>query len=659
MFDYTSLTPDQVSTGIEEAISRAEGLLDAVVAIEGDRTFDNTLLPLDEIGDVLGQANARYGFMAYVHPDESVRAPALAGQEALQSFGVQLTFREDLYEAVKEYASSAEARQLDGERARFLEHTMRDLRRAGHELDQASRDQLRERAQRLVELQVKFQSNIDNDDNKLLVDPDDLEGLPESYIEGLETDDDSKKLVVSMEYPDVTPFMENAERRDLRQELSYLFNTRAVEENRPILEEAVRLRDESARLLGYSSWAHYVLEERMAAAPERVNEFYEDLLPGLTKKGQEEIAAIAKLLREDTGEDTVRTWDWRFYDTKQRQTDYGVDSFEVAGYLPMDQVIEGMFVLCEETFGLRFKKENDAQAWHPDVTLYSIRDRSTDETLSYFYLDLFPRKGKFSHAAEFPMVPSRRLRDGSYQNPVCAMVANFTKPTQDKPSLIKHSELETLFHEFGHVLHQNLGRTELGRFSGTNVERDFVEAPSQIMQHWVWRADILRRFAKHHDTGEPIPDELVEKLVEARKLNKGIHQLRQAEFGILDQRLHAGGDSPDLDRMVRETAEISGFPFHEGTFFLASFGHLLGGYDASYYGYMWSEVYGDDMFTLFEEQGVTNPEIGLRYRQEVLEKGGTVDADEMLVSFLGREPDNSAFLRKLGVAGTESGIPVV
>ena len=302
-------------------------------------------------------------------------------------------------------------------------------------------------------------------------------------------------------------------------------------------------------------------------------------------------------------------------------------------------------------FGLEFSEIEDFDSWHEDVRLFVMVDTETGEEIGRFYLDLFPREGKFSHAAEFPLVPSRRLEDGSYQNPMCAMVANFTKPTKETPSLLQHGEVETLFHEFGHVLHQNLGRTETARFSGTNVERDFVEAPSQIMEHWVWRADVLQRFARHHETGGPIPQELVDQLVAARNLNKGIFQLRQMQYGWWDQELHAGPDR-DLEDIYVRGSEVALIPPHDGTFSLANFGHLFG-YDAGYYGYMWAEVFGDDMFSRFEAEGVTNPAVGIDYRRRVLEKGGSVDPNEMLVDFLGREPDNRAFLANLGIQGTD------
>jgi thimet oligopeptidase len=655
MFDYTNLTPGDVEKGIDDAISRATKMLDRIVDPETESTYQTTVLAMDEVGDLIGTAGARYGFMSYVHPDEEVRETALKGQEKLQAFGVEIIFRDDLYETIRAFSETDEAAALTGEGARALEHALRDFRRAGHGLEKEKRNALKEKAQRLSQIGIQFQSNIDNDPNRLLVERDDLAGLPDVYIDSLDTDEETGKLVVTMAYPHVVPFNKNAERRDLREELSFLYNTRAIEANQPLLAEAIRLRDESAQLLGYESFAHYNLEERMAKTPENVARFYDDLIPGLTSLGKTEMAEIAELLNADTGDSVVRTWDWNYYDTAQRKTRYGVDHYEVAKYLPLGRVLEGMFQICQEVFGLEISRVPEARAWHPDVELYQIRDSESGEILAHFYLDLFPREGKFSHAAKFPITPGRRLPDGSYQSPVCAMVANFTKPTDDAPSLLQHSEVETLFHEFGHVLHHSLGRTELAGFSGTNVERDFVEAPSQIMEHWVWRPDVLRRFARHYETDQPIPDELVDQLVAARRLNKGIFQLRQAHFGLLDAAFHAPGADKDLEAILREAHEISLMPHQEGTFFPASFGHLLGGYEASYYGYMWSEVFGDDMFSRFEDEGVTNPAVGMEYRKEVLAVGGTADAEDILRDFLGREPDNSAFLRKLGVEGTDPG----
>jgi Zn-dependent oligopeptidase len=648
-FGYSAVTAEKVGKGVDAALEEAQGILEEMVGPKDERTFENTMLPIDRISDVLSKANARYAFMGYVHPDKEIRSAAKTAEEKLETFGVEMVFRDDLNAAVKEYADTGDAAALEGERARFVEFTLRDLRHAGHELSAEARARVKERTQRLVELGVRFQENIDEWEDHILVTADELDGLPPTFAEALETDEETGKLKVTLAYPHLIPFIENAKRRDFREELSYKFNTQAVEANRKILEEARDLRHQIAQEFGVPSWAHHRLEERMAKDPERVAAFYQDLLPPLTKQGESDLSVMGDLLAADIGEKQIQTWDWRFYDTQQRRTDYGVDPFEVASYFPLDAVLAGLFDLVQETFGLEFREIADPDVWHPDVRLFAIHDAESGEELAHFYLDLFPREGKYGHAAEFPLVMSRRMEDGSYQNPVCAMVANFTKPTASAPSLLQHSEVETLFHEFGHVLHQNLGRTELARFAGTSVERDFVEAPSQIMQHWVWRADVLRRFARHHEAGEPIPDRLVEQLVAARQLNVAVHQLRQLQYGWWDQSMHGIDVDLDLDTILREGARLGLMPFHEGTFALASFGHLMGGYDAAYYGYMWSEVFGDDMFSRFEEEGVTNPAVGMAYRREVLERGGSVDADEMLIAFLGRKPDNAAFLRKLGI----------
>ncbi|MEE8406338.1 MAG: M3 family metallopeptidase [Acidimicrobiia bacterium] len=652
MTHYFTLSPAQIEAGTDQAIADALAVLDELAAPKDQRTFDNTMKPLDRIADILAHATTKYSFPGYVHSDKEVRTAAKTSEEVQTKFGVDMVFRDDLNTAVKEYAETDGARSLQGEKARFLEFSLRDLRRAGHDLDPGIRAAIKEKTERLVELGVRYQQNIDEWDDWILCTREDLDGLPDSFIDALDTDESTGKYKVTIAYPHLIPFTENATRRDLREELRFKFHTVAAEDNKRILDEAARLRQEIAEAFGHPTWAHHRLEERMAKDPGRVKVFYADLIDPLTEKGKQEVAAIATLLEADTGETRVQVWDWSYYDTQQRKTDYGVDNFEVAKYFPLPQVLDGMLDLTSEMFGITFHEIEDSDVWHEDVQMFAINDTATGEEISRFYLDLFPREGKYGHAAVFTLISSRVLEDGSYQNPLCAMVANFTRPTEDTPSLLQHGEVETFFHEFGHVLHQNLGRTEMTRFSGTNTERDFVEAPSQIMQHWIWRSDVLKRFARHYETGVPIPDELVDQLVAARQLNNGMHQLRQMHYGWWDQEIHGGPDR-DLDAIQKEGTRISLLPQHEGTYPLASFGHLMGGYDASYYGYMWSEVFGDDMFSEFEQVGVTNPEVGMAYREAVLAKGGTVDGDQLLRDFLGREPNNEAFLRKLGISGTQ------
>ena len=512
---------------------------------------------------------------------------------------------------------------------------------------------------RLVEIGVRFNQHIADVDDVLVVTADDLDGLPEAYRDGLARDDDGGYLI-TMAYPDVVPFLDNARRRDRREQLARLFNDRAEATNRALLAEAVRLRERIAELFGRPSWAHHTMDEKMAHDPETVDTFYDGLLAELTPKAQAEIDAMARLLADDTGDRQLQSWDWRYYDTVLRRSEYGVDPHEVAAYFPLQQVLDGLLAVTGEAFGLQYERLDDVPRWHPDVLTFAIADRATGERIAIAHMDLHPRDGKYSHAAAFDLVPGRRCDDGSYRTPVSCIVANFTKPTADRPSLLTHEEVLTFFHEFGHVLHQTLTRAETVRFSGTNTERDFVEAPSQIMEHWCWRPEVLARFARHHDTGEAIPPELVDRLVAARNLNVGVATLRQIEFGVLDMGLHgprrpedgAGADGcRDLDAILRRAEAVALLPHQEGTFMPASFGHLLGGYDAGYYGYLWAEVFGDDMFSRFAAEGVTDPAVGAAYRTEILEPGGSVDANEMLERFLGRRPSNQAFLAKLGITG--------
>lgn len=646
-----SSTPDQVAAVTDTALAEADELVSELVSA-GERTWATTMAPLNDVSDRIGQAFGSGAFMGYVSSDEAVRTAAREAEERMQQWAVELMFRDDLYAAVSEYAATAEASGLEGERARLVEFTVRDLRRAGHELDPDVRAEVKRLTQRLVELGIQFETNIAEHDDFLVVTRQDLAGLPDAYIEGLAPGEAEGTFKVTMAYPDVIPFMENAQRRDLREQLAFKFNNRASELNRPILEETVRLRARIAELFGHPSWAHYQLEEQMAQEPAAVTAFYEELIPPLTAAGRDEIETMTAMLAEDTGEaDAVlQPWDWRYYHTRLSRERHGVDPNQVAEYFPLEAVLDGMFEITGDVFGLDYAPA-DIEAWHPDVRSFAVHDRSDGRFIAHFFMDLFPREGKYSHAAAFPLVSGRRLADGSYQTPVSAIIANFTKPTASRPSLLQHSEVETLFHEFGHILHQVLTRAELVRFSGSSTERDFVEAPSQIMEHWTWQPSVLARFARHHETGEPLPASLVEAMVRARNLNIALTTLRQVQFGVLDMGLHGEGAAErDLDEIHETATRVALLPVHEGTFFPASFGHMLGGYDAGYYGYLWSEVFGDDMFSRFEREGLTDPKVGAEYRSAILEAGGSLDGMDLLTNFLGRQPSNEAFLRKLGIS---------
>ena len=650
LFDYSSVTAESVSDVVETAISHSGLLIDGLLAEQGPRTFDNTLRPFEEVRRIGAIAYGRGPFLGEVSTDEATRNSARQAQERLQKWALDLISRRDVYEAVRAYAATGEAAGLVGECARALEHAMRDFRMAGHELEGEMRARVRELRTRLVGLQVAFSANLAEYVDYLEVTDDDLEGLPHSYVARLATGSTEGAHRITMAYPDFVPFMENSPRRDLREVLAFKFGNRAREENTPVLEEALRIRAEIASAFGVPSWAHHSMQTKMAKRPEAVADFYASMLGPLGEAGHDEVAAMGGLLVSEGHELPVRPWDRAYCHTEQMKRDYGIDPIAVAAYFPLDRVLAGMFDITQRVFGLTYEPV-DIPVWHEDVFAYRMTDSASGDLVAHFYMDLHPREGKFSHAAAFPLVPSGVDLEGRSHRPVSAIVANLTRPTDGQPALLLHDEVVTLFHEFGHILHSSVSQADLSRFSGAKTEWDFVEAPSQIMENWCWIPEVLQTFARHHATGEPIPEELVTRLAEARDLNMALFNLRQMVLGQIDMDLHTTLEPVDHHAMLRRRAGIGLLSHHEGTYMLASFGHLLGGYDAGYYGYLWAEVFGQDMFSRFAEEGVLSPEVGMEYRRKVLEPGGTRDAYQLLRDFLGREPRKDAFLKKLGIAG--------
>jgi Zn-dependent oligopeptidase len=589
--------------------------------------------------------------MAQVATDAAVRDAGSEAEERITKWRVGLAFRDDLYAAVRALADSPAGAVLEGEDRRLLDFWLRDFRRAGQELAPERRRELEALRSRLVELEVAYQRNISEFSDGIDVTREDLAGMPESFVERLQPGSRPGTLRVSLDYPEFTPFLERADRRDLREALFRKNWNKAVETNRPLLTEALELRRQIAALLGYPTWAHVATETRMSGDPDRVAAFYEQLIPPIQAAAAAEIEKLGGMMAAAGVPGTIRSWDWAYYDTAEQLAKHGIDQDEVAEYLPLDRVWQGLFEITGEVFGLAYHEVADARAWHPDVKLYEIRDRSSGEHLASFYADLFPREGKFSHAAAFLIVLGHRRADGGYEKPINAIVANFTPPSGDRPSLLRHGprgEVETLFHEFGHILHMSLTRATYARFSGADTEYDFVEAPSQIMEHWAWQPELIRRISGHWKTGEPIPDRLVDGLIGARYINVGTRYARQVFFGTLDLAIH-GADAVDPVDAMREAYRVTALDYPEDTFFLAGFGHVMGGYDAGYYGYLWAEVIGDDMFGRFLNEGLLSTDVGSAYRREILEPNGTRPADAMVRAFLGREPSNRAFLEMRGM----------
>ena len=612
--NWSEIDADAIRSGVAAAIDEAERRVDAIASVpDGRRDFENTVLALDGISDLIGQASGQFGFLSQVAAEPALRSVAHEQEERLNVFASGLGFREEIDRALKAYATRAETQALPDDAARLLEFALRDYRRNGFDLPAAERDAVQELHERLVRLGIQFRRNIDDYEDHITVSRSQLSGLPDSYIERLQHSEQhgATSYRVSLDYPELHPFLDSADDGELRREIFLKNHNKAAGDNIALLEEAIGVRDEIARRLGYPSWAAYVLELRMAKSPDNVMEFLTDLEARLGAK----LAADLDLLRREQERRTgasgdVNIWDWRYYTNRVLLEQHQVDPFEVAAYFPLDAVLEGMFDVYQRLVGVTFVPRDDAaaDAWHPDARPFDIVDNAGGETLARFYMDLHPRPGKFGHAAAFTLRGGRDLAGGGYQRPVSAIVANFTKPTESSPSLLRHTEVVTLFHEFGHILHQTLTRARFTRFSGTRVERDFVEAPSQMLEHWCWERGVLAGFSRHWQTGDPLPADLIDRLIAAKYVSSGIATLRQVYFARLDLAYHGPGASKDTDAIARELHPITGFAFPPDTHFQAGFGHLFG-YDAGYYGYLWSRVYGDDMFTRFEGSAAS-PRVG-------------------------------------------------
>ncbi len=644
-----SLAPDQIAAQCKASLAKTEERLNGLITSDtGHRNFENTVVAFDDILVDLGDTLASSTFLAYVSTDTKVRDAGHDCETKLETFlEADVYTREPIYRVVKSVTDQVLLSAPEDKK--LVRKILLAFKENGLELSVKKREKVKKLKTRLVDLELTFSKNLNEVKDYLLVSRQELDGLPEDFINRLEKVGDEYK--VTLDYPDYFPFMRNAKNAQAREKLEFKYNNRAAKENLKLLKEIVKSRREIANLLGYPTHAHYVLEDRMAKDPAKVFEFLGRLQKRVKEKADPELALIRELKTKDDPKDpVVRGWDFGYYDNYLKKTKYDVDDEAIKEYFPIEVVTEGLLNIYQQLLDLRFEEVRDIPLWHPDVKLYAVYDKSDARLMGYFCMDLFPREGKYKHAAAFSLIGGRRLADGSYQRPVSSIVANFNKPTQDRPSLLKHDEVETYFHEFGHIMHQVLTQAKYGRFSGTSVARDFVEAPSQMLENWVWKAEILRSLSGHYkDHTKKLPQDLLDRMIAAKNLNSGIRYLNQVFYATVDMTYHTQEKIKDTtDLYGRLKQEIVMIPMTPKTHPEASFGHLMG-YDAAYYGYLWSEVFAQDMFTRFEKEGLLNPKVGREYRQIILEPGGSLDEGEQLKKFLGREPNEDAFLKNIGL----------
>ncbi len=644
---------------VGDAISRANRAVERLTDVsDSDRTFENTVAALDDIAAQLEFETSMLQFMAYVSTDASERAAGNDAIERIQNWMIDLGKNEQVFGAIRAYADTNP--RLQGEKKRLLEHILRDYRRAGMALSSVVRKELTAIEKQVAALSIQFEKNILEDDTAVLVERSELAGMPKEYIAGL--DRAGSMYIITMDYPTFLPLMDYCENEETREKVWIAYKRRGGRKNVSVIEKIVSLRAQAADLLGYESPAEYEVEVRMAKTPENVQQFYAKLQPLVRRKALLDYEELTQAKRDHTGnpDAKLRPWDSSFYINRLKREKYAVDSEKVREYFPLHRVIDGLFSITQSLYGLEYREITDRAGsgdwplWHEDVRLFEVWDRNDRTLLGHFYIDLHPRPDKYGHAAQWGLRQHKLWTNGTYEKPLAALVCNFTKPTGDKPSLMSHDEVETFFHEFGHCLHTILSEAEYYQFAGTAVERDFVEAPSQMFENWVWDVDVLNTFAGHYKTGEKLPEEMLAGMIAAKNLASGMLAERQFFYGLFDFTLHSNPEG-DIDSIQLAHAlwdpsgkDVELYEPVPGTWFHASFGHLTG-YQAGYYGYQWSLVYAADMFERFEELGMLNPEAGMYYRNKILSRGGTVDGLDMVRDYLGREPNMDAFLRHLGL----------
>ena len=625
MFNYSDVTVESLRKDLDNTISECKELIKDLKA-----SSEVKLNNFNDMESMIYDLSGRVSFLGDVHPDEKIRDFGNEADSKIQNFALEIFNDSGLYEKYNDI----DILNLDEEGLSFHKDLGLDFKDAGHGLSAEKKERLIEIEKKLIELGISFSENIAKDKTELMFLENELEGLSQNELQNLRKE--GSNFVITMAYPDINAVSENCSVRKTREIVWKAFNNRSVKENSPILEEAVVLRNEKAKLFGFNTWSEYRLQNRMAKGPSNVSSMYEELIPKLQKAANKE---KDELVIDNIKINDIAPWDIRYFVSAERAKVSNVENSELKKYFYIHDVKNEMFKVCEEVFDLKIKRESNHNAWHDDVELWSLWEKDGPQ-LAYFYLDLHPRDGKFTHAAVFDISSGGTERQ---ELPVCSMVANFPNPNTGD-GLMTFDEVETLFHEFGHVLHNGIGKSKYTRFVGANCEWDFVEAPSQIMEHWVWKVECLTRISKHIETGESLSEKICAKLNKSKNIGVSLLTLRQVSFGLADQHLHGENFNDSLIEVEQTSQKVTTLTYPDDINHLAAFGHLLGGYDAAYYGYMWAEIIGDDLFSRFENEGVLSNKVGIDYKDKILKPGGTIPAEYMVKNFLGRKWNDKAFL---------------
>ena len=657
---FSQIKIEDYQPAFETTIAEARAEIDAIITNTEAPTFENTIEALDFAGQALDRLSSIFFNLNSAETCDEMQKIAQEVSPLLTAFGNDITLNEDLFKRVKAVHEQKASLNLTPEQSTLLDKKYKSFTRNGALLSEDKKEILREIDKNLAKLKLTFGENVLAETNsyKLHISNEaDLQGLPDGAKEmarSLAKADDLDGWLFTLDFPSYLPFVTYIDNRELRKEMAIAAGKKAFQENdydnQENVKNIVKLRHQRAQLLGYSSHAHFVLEERMAQNPEKVQSFLNDLLEKAKPAAEKEFAELTAFAAALDGLEQLEKWDGAYYSEKLKQKLFSLDDEILKPYFQLENVLQGAFTVAEKLFGITFKEVFDIDKYHADVQTFEVLDFE-GQLVAVFYADFFPRKGKRNGAWMTSFKP-QYIKNGVNERPHVSIVCNFTPPTESKPSLLTFNEVTTLFHEFGHALHGMLANTTYPSLSGTSVYWDFVELPSQIMENWCYEPEALALFAKHYQTGEIIPQQYVDKIKESASFLEGIATLRQLSFGILDMAYHAKAQTIDNVKAFEKAAmgNTALYPDVAENCMSVSFSHIFqGGYSSGYYSYKWAEVLDADAFAYFQEKGIFDKEVATKFKDNVLSKGGTELPMELYKRFRGQEPKPEALLKRAGL----------
>jgi thimet oligopeptidase len=608
------------------------------------RTFDNTVIAFDTAMTDYTDAIYPMTLMGYVYPDPQVAAEGMALEESSAVFLNDIYTRRGLYNALKGQTPRTP------QESRLYNLTMREFEKNGLKLPDERLAKVRQMNDELSGLESRFSANLNNDNTTLVFTGAELAGIPAASLASFEKTPQGTYRATT-KYPDYVAVMKYADRSETRKAMYMAYNNRQAGENTALLEQAIALRQSLAKELGYPTWADYKTEGRMAGHSASVMAFLSTIKEPLREKVRAENVELLVLKKDiDPVATTLDPWDVTYLQEKLTLRKYAYNENEVKEYFPADNTVQGIFRVYGDLFGIRFEEVRDAPVWSPDVRLYRVTNLTGGATVGYLYLDLYPREGKYGHFATFPVI-SGRMKDGEWSVPATIIIGNFPAPQENKSGLLTMYDVETLFHEGGHAMHYLLTTVPYGTWSGFNTEWDFVETPSQTLEEWVWDPQVMTSLSGHNtNTSQKIPPELRDRVIAARDAGAGHYYGRIMANSLQDMEYHTAQGPVNVTAVSARVYAQMEMPQAEGIHQPASFGHIMGGYDAGYYGYLWSKVYALEIAETFKHDGMTNQTTGMRFRQEILSQGNMQDGGVLLKNFLLKEPGAEAFYKRLGIA---------